>query len=332
MLLSIIIPYHNETKEDVAPLFKSIDAQAGIDFNNLEIIMVRDIETAPLDNEPFEEYPNIKDKIKKLYSPYKCNPGMSRQMGIDHAQGEYVIFCDADDCLYHVCALREIQENIEATHADVYRARFIEEMGTETDPKRYYQIKDFNWVWVFAKVYRRAFLQDHGLRFSEKLRWHEDNYLNTLCSYCDPKVVDLQTTPMYLWRYNAGSITRVNNHEYSFSSIDELLDARDLAYEIILKDYRKNCTRDILYVIVREYLVLVDPANADNPKYETIAKRFYDFVAKFTPALITEEYSPELNNFIFEVYKTSDSKFIPRVSLKDYMTELDDKFNKNKKE
>ena len=160
------------------------------------------------------------------------------------------------------------------------------------------------------------------LRFHEKLRWHEDNYFNTLCSYCEPQVVDLTNTPFYLWRYSASSVTRLNNHEYTFNSIDELLDARDLAYEVIIKDYKKNCARDILYLIIREYLVLIDPANRDKEKYLQIAKRYYDFVKKFTPDLIHGVYAPDLEAFILEVYKQSDSKFLPDMSLNTFLGEL----------
>ena len=326
-MLSIIIPYHNEKPKDLAPLMTSLNMQVGINFKELEIIMCSDTEKSLIDTYSFKEYSNITKCIKKIKSPTKNNPGLSRQAGLDVAIGEYVIFCDADDCLYSVGVLREILENINLSHADVYRYRFIEEIGSFDNDQLVYKIKDFNWIWVFSKIYRREFLKQHNIHFSEKLMYHEDNYFNTVLSYCDPKVVDINSTPMYLWRFNKNSITRLNNHEYTFNSVDELLEARALSYRRVIGELKKDCTRDIIIVIVREYLVLVDPKNANQKVYDRVAKRFYEFVKEFTPTLITHEYAPELTNFIYEIYRASDSNFIPRVSLKDFLLELKAKFD-----
>lgn len=327
-MLSIIVPHHDETIDLMDPLFRSIDMQVGINFDDLEIILCRDVEKSPIDDYDFKDYKHIANRIIRLKSDRTGLPGVSRQVGLDHAKGEYVIFCDADDCLFHVGVLREILENIKNTHADVYRYKFIEEIGSFTSDDKVYQMKDYNWVWVFSKVYRKDFLTEHNLRFHDNLRWHEDNYLNTLCAYCNPKTVDVNSTPMYLWRFNPKSITRVNNHEYSFNSIDELLLARGLAYEKIITEYKKDCTADILNVIVREYLNLIDPKYQGCKNYAVVEKAFYDFVVKFMPALVGNNYSPEIENFIVNVYKAAGANFIPSISMHDYLIKLQQKFNK----
>ena len=120
MLLSIVIPYHTETKVDVYSLMVSLNEQVGINFNDIEVLMCNDMEEeAPLDKENFTELTRVSPRIRHLKSPYRNNPGLSRQFGIDNCKGDYVFFCDADDSLYHVAVLRELIENINLSKSDM---------------------------------------------------------------------------------------------------------------------------------------------------------------------------------------------------------------------
>ena len=321
--LSIITPHHNETKEQIHPLFNSIDSQVGIDFNDIEILLCCDLETSPLDDCDFSEYKNISDKIIKLKSPYKENPGMSRQVCIDKAKGDYVFFCDADDCLYHVAVLRELVENINNTNADVYRFNFIEEVGSFENDELLYQMKNCNWIWVFGKAYKTSWLREHNIRFNENIRWHEDSYFNLLCQYNNPKTVDINDVS-YLWKFSRTSVTRVGNHEYTFNSIDEYIDAMSRAFDIIRNDYNQNPALDILKLIDNYYSTLLDPGNRNQQKYEEIERCYYDFVKRFASNLF-EEIPLDIQQILAQL--GSARNFLPELSLSSYLKYLDNKYS-----
>lgn len=324
MKISIIIPHHNETKEQIHSLLNSIDSQVGIDFNDLEIILCRDIETSPLDDCDFSEYKNIHNRIIRLKSSYKQNPGMSRQTGVDYAKGDYVFFCDADDSLYSVIVLRELIENINKTNADVYRFRFVEEIGSFESDDLWYQVKPTNWVWVFAKAYRRQWLIDNNIRFNETIRWHEDTYYNLLCQYCEPNTVDIEDVA-YLWKFSRTSVTRVNNHEYTFNTIDEYLDAVGKAFDKITNEYKKNCGQDVLKVMNTYYKTLMHPNNADQPKYEYIERCYYNFVRRFANNLF-DGIPMDIQRFMASLVWSGDREFLPRLSLDSYLRYLKEKY------
>lgn len=324
MFLSIVIPYHLETSDQIKPLLRSINEQVGVDFNDFEILLCNDIrERTRLEDCSFDEYENLKN-IRFIKSQYPANPGMSRQAGVDNAKGDYVFFCDADDCLYSYGVLRCLKENILNTNADVYRFKFLEEIGSfETDDLWYTQ-KDFNWVWVFAKAYRRAFLKQNDITFHPQNRWHEDTYFNLLVRYCDPKVIDIDIDA-YLWKFSRTSITRVNNHEYTFNSIDEYLQSVGLAFDKILNIYKKDPTEDILKVINTYYKTLMHPSNKTKSKYEYIEECFYKFILKYAPKLL-DELPLEVQRYFANLVWSGDRDFLPELSLKSYLEYLRTKY------
>lgn len=330
MKVSIIIPHHNETKEQIHKLINSIDSQRGIDFNDIEVILCRDVETPPIDDCDFSEYSNIKDRLIRVISPYKQNPGMSRQTGIDVAKGEYVFFCDADDCLYTNLVLRELIQNIDNSHADVYRFNFIEEIGSFTSDELQYQVKGHNWVWVFAKAYNREWLNKNNIRFNETIRWHEDTYFNLLCQYCEPQTVDINSVA-YLWCFSRTSITRVGNHEYTFNSIDEYLDAVGKAFDKIYSEYGKNCGKSVLNVINTYYKTLMHPDNRNKEKYEYIEGCFYRFIKRFANNLF-DGIPLDIQQYFASLVWSGDRDFLPELSLSQYLKYLKEKYEQHNTE
>ena len=327
MKLSIIIPHHSETKEQIHPLLNSIDSQVGIDFNDIEVILCCDNETSPLDDCDFSEYKNLIGRITKLKSPYRQSPGMSRQVSIDLCNGDYVFFCDADDCLYHVAVIRELIENIENTKADVYRFNFIEEVGSFYSDVLQYQMKNHNWVWVFAKAYRKEWLKENNIRFNETIRWHEDTYFNLLCQSCNPKTIDINDVG-YLWRFSKTSVTRVGNHEYTFNSIDEYLDAVSKAFVKITNEYHKNCSTNILNVINTYYKTLMHPDNKNQNKYEYIESCFYKFIKRFASNLFNG-IPIDIQKYFAQLVWSGDRDFLPELSLSQYLKYLFNKYEIN---
>lgn len=93
MFLSVIIPCYNVAKT-VARTFNSIQFQT---FTDYEIIFVNDGST---DN-TFEILDNIEKQYINVTLINKNNGGVSaaRNVGINHAKGDYIFFLDADDLI-----------------------------------------------------------------------------------------------------------------------------------------------------------------------------------------------------------------------------------------
>lgn len=108
-IISIIVPVYNGDKY----LSRCVDSILNQTFQDWELLLVDDGSTDK-SGEICDEYA-IKDKRIKAF--HKKNGGVSsaRNYGIKHIEGEWIMFCDADDELMAFCLkklISFIQEGI----------------------------------------------------------------------------------------------------------------------------------------------------------------------------------------------------------------------------
>ena len=95
-LISIIIPVYNVEKY-IAKCAITLFEQ---DFESIEYIFVND---CSIDNSIqvlqsiIEKFPNRKNDIKIINNAKNSGSSLTRKYGLDKANGEYIIFIDADD-------------------------------------------------------------------------------------------------------------------------------------------------------------------------------------------------------------------------------------------
>ena len=106
MKLSIIIPHHHETQTKMKPLLDSLENQQGVNWDEIEILISHDSKSSPEIN--LEKYPNLSARTTQYSMPGLNNVGMNRQNALNHAAGELIAFCDADDKLSTPLALHLI--------------------------------------------------------------------------------------------------------------------------------------------------------------------------------------------------------------------------------
>lgn len=222
-MISIIIPHHKESKEQMYALLESLDSQRNIVWGeDYEIIIVNDNQEGVIRS--FDEFPNIRDHIAQYDNPREGYPGPSRQIGIDHCNGEFVMFCDADDQLYTATALWEMLQAANPDY-DLLNFRFMGERKVEKGRYQYY-IEPSSSVWLFGKLVRKGFLLERGIRFADDVRWHEDTFFNQAVLLCKPRTKS-HSNIVYLWRYNPDSVTRVNGHAYAIETLPEFIGVYD---------------------------------------------------------------------------------------------------------
>ena len=87
-------------------------------FTDYELIIVDDCST----DKTMEIVKNIEKEDIKIYNTDKNSgtAGATRNIAIDKANGEYIIFLDGDDCLYDENTLKNINENCLISINDKY--------------------------------------------------------------------------------------------------------------------------------------------------------------------------------------------------------------------
>ncbi|MDD6589117.1 MAG: glycosyltransferase [Anaerobutyricum hallii] len=181
-LVSVIIPVYN-TGNIIKKCIKSI---LNSDYSNIEIIIIDD----GSDKETVDICNNL-EKEEKIHVIHQENAGVSsaRNKGIDQAQGEFIIFVDADDTidsnLISVLVNSCIEKNADMAICG-YREWYDDKHCTEfqcTDSitilkgkeilKDFFSTNNIGWN-VWGKIYKKSLVGD--TRFIVGKRAAEDMY------------------------------------------------------------------------------------------------------------------------------------------------------------
>ena len=219
MKFSVIIPVYNvETY-----LRECLDSVLNQTFEDWEAVCVNDGST-DRSSVILEEYASKDRRFKIINQP---NGGLSaaRNTGLKVAEGECVLFLDSDDWLESK-ALMTVSESM--TDEDMLcfsGRRYFESEGQFHDADRlleriyasgmdYYNEnallnRDFAFVCVVLRAYKREFLLSHELWFKEGI-FHEDNLFTPFACYYAKKVKVINDC-LYDYRVRANSITTTGN-------------------------------------------------------------------------------------------------------------------------
>ncbi len=214
MTFSIIIPVYNVENY----LRVCLDSVLNQSFTDWEAICVNDGSTdgsAAI----LEDYAKQDSRFTVIA---QANGGLSaaRNTGLDAAQGDYVLFLDSDDWL-ESDALRILSESISDEDLLCFTGRRYFEKNGEFEiadhlvPASYasgweyysrnaLNHRNFAFVCVVLRCYRRSYLLDHGLRFKTGI-YHEDNLFTPLACYYAGKVKVIPDV-LYDYRVRESSI------------------------------------------------------------------------------------------------------------------------------
>ena len=214
---SILVPHYNEPVEVIKPLLDSIAIQQNIDMNEIEVIICDDGPDAVL----------LPDEFLKSY-PYdiqyhrepKANVSVMRNKALDYSTGEYVMFCDSDDCFYHCLAfwfikretttpMQVLVNNVPTTvyGFDALYSVFLEEGRNPQTGETYFIDRTDGYQFCHGKVIKKDFMLRNDIRFGDDLVIHEDNVLNGKIQACTQNI-KFCPTPFYLWKWRDNSVCR----------------------------------------------------------------------------------------------------------------------------
>ena len=203
-LLDIIITHYNEPWSDGRKMFEMLKLQRGVDWKDVHVILVQDGDDEQLD---LERIMRVYPFITTIMHLPQGGVSIARNEGLECADGEWVMFCDYDDCFYTIDSLFRILQSIREAgdKADLLWSDIWIEMQNEKGGW-VKSIKSWNSVFIHGKVYRRSFLIDHGIRFDPELCYSEDSMFNAiLLMEIDQKRIAKMPEVVYMWCNRKGS-------------------------------------------------------------------------------------------------------------------------------
>ncbi len=226
--VSVIVPVYNPGS-NIDDLIRTVLDQS-MPASDYEVIFVDDGSTdetpARLDALAAEH-----DHVRTIHIPNSGWPGRPRNVGTDAARGEYVLYVDNDDWLGHE-ALERWYAKAKADDADVVVGKVVGHGKFVPRPlfRRNRTGVTLDWPPLVTllsphKLFRRAFLAEHGIRFPEGRRRLEDHVF-VMHAYFHARTISvLADYPCYHWmlRDASASFARMDPHGY-FQNLREVLD------------------------------------------------------------------------------------------------------------
>lgn len=254
MKLQILIPRRREDETVIRPLLDSIALQQGVDFREIGAVIANDGCDTMLDEEFLEAYPF---RIDEAWQKHR-GVSAARNLALDAATAEYVMFCDADDMFSNLLALQTVFREIDAGF-DTLWSVFVEESRHPQTGEPVFLLREKDTTFVHGKVHRRAWLNEHGIRWDDALTVHEDGYFHTLVQCCGP-VMRYCERPFYLWRWRDDSVCR-RDPDFIQRTYPQLLDARDaLADELERRGMQERAAEVTVQAILDAYYAMQSPA------------------------------------------------------------------------
>ena len=219
--IDVIIPAYNIPDNIIFRCLASIACQENVE--DIEVTIVDDASTTQNYAGVSKNFESIM-KINILRYETNGGPGVARQYGIDHTSNGYFTCIDADDTFNGSLALKALRNGIEMNngiyHMCVGVFDEVHEIGLKPGEGPILMPHEQDMIWMFGKLYRRAFIDRYNIRFHETSRANEDNGFNTLIRLCssDQEQINFIPAHVYYWHENPNSITRANDCQYSYGS------------------------------------------------------------------------------------------------------------------
>ena len=214
-LISIIIPVYNT----VQYINECVNSVANQSYKNLEIILVDDKSTDGSEL-IIDEWANKDNRIKVIHKNKNCGVSNSRNIGLECASGEYIMFVDSDDYISHTMAA-DLMLLKEETGAEIVKCGILVDFNSYKsenlqdvpfheklnfpDAFRYIlgklgERRACTYIWD-ALYPRESLFKANGdlIKMDEKLNYGEDaNWLISVLLNC--KSIAFSEKPLYVYR------------------------------------------------------------------------------------------------------------------------------------
>lgn len=291
--VSVLVPVYN-AEAFIERCARSLFGQT---YRQLELVFVDDCATddsVGILTKVAEDYPDRKDQIKVMRHERNRGAAATKNTALDHAEGEFVCFVDADDWM-ELDAIETLVERQVETGTDVVwggMAIHSKEGVAMLDEPVYKDCQQ----WLLAnindntdgtvtsnsrRIVRRSLLTSHGIRMAEGCNHGEDRLLMCQIAYFAQGFSIIDKTVYHYDKSNAGSLSGEDHLKKHFAEIvnqkNENLqriemffsDKESLYYEESVKArmfYLKQSMNEALHLSSREgFRAVVRCINRSNP-------------------------------------------------------------------
>jgi len=305
--VSVIVPCYN-----VAPYLRQC-------FDSLVNQALQEIEILAIDNNStdgtqsiIDEYAaKYPDKIIPMHQPIQ-GVSAARNLGLDHARGDYVAFVDGDDTLA-LSALYQLHKTAVLANVDliVFGVTGIFNDGWQTKQMVWYDIGAAGITDIYKnsklisnnttignKFYNLDVIKQHNLRFDCDIGFAEDMLFNNIYAFYAKGIYHLREPFCYYFRGREGAAT---------SSLSEksltLITALDKVIQFYIENNHFEIFRNSLKQLCSEYYRRHLP-KAINAKNKKLANQYIDeFIA-----LLTRHFQSDWKKSTRN-YRTDGSRF-----------------------
>lgn len=271
--VSIIVPVYNVENY----IEKCLDSLLSQSLKEIEIIVVNDGST---DNS-YEIIKSIMDKHPnriQYFIKKNGGQGSARNLGIEHARGEYLSFVDSDDYIDENFA-RDMYNAAKSENADVAVCDMVD---VYSDKQIYHNTTDFNKIYettpsVCNKVFKKEIFE--GIEFLSRY-WYED--LHVMCNLYNKIKKVVRIKKGYYFCHCREVSTMINNN--SQKNLDMLYILND-AKQFINQEGEFNS--DAFKYIVFEH-VLITSINRVSKQKNKEKKAVLDALLQFCKAEIPD--------------------------------------------
>nr|WP_316046744.1 glycosyltransferase family 2 protein [Planococcus glaciei] len=190
----VVIAFNNEMYIEEA--LESLHEQT---YDNFEVVVVNDF-SSDRTGELIDRFVEGKPRFKAIHLTENSG-GCStpRNTGIAHTTGDYLMFLDGDDW-YTIDACEKMVEAIERTDSDFVAGQVIRTNNYEiwyhnqiySRERINFNIREFTYMLFDSlsvnKIYKRAFLDRHSLRFPEGIHYEDVVFTGKAYFWQNPSV------------------------------------------------------------------------------------------------------------------------------------------------
>lgn len=237
MKLSIIVPTYKQNPYYLYQCINSIYSQYDFDYNNLEVIVVKD------DLEPRSTIDCVKQfPIKVVQVEQNLGCGRARLLGVTKATGDLIYFMDSDDLLFSCYSLHHIMDVVNKNPDKLAWCFNYYHEGVQ-------KIIGHNMVSLYAIVFKRDIFFQYNIQSPIRNRYEDASIIGQYL-YCVgfDNIIEDKEFPIYIYRNIPTSITKTQDSYKFYLEAD--IEGAFLIYTH-LRDYKKISKCFYSYTIVR---------------------------------------------------------------------------------
>ncbi|MBO6260863.1 MAG: glycosyltransferase family 2 protein [Lachnospiraceae bacterium] len=256
--ISIIIPCYN-VSDLVYDSWNSIKNQT-MDLSDIECIFIDDASTDDgltwkMLNKIEEEAP---ESVKIIHSDENMRQGGARNIGLQYAEGEYLMFLDADD-MYRSDACMSLYQKAKAGDYDIIQSKhnMVGELGEKKSnngksagdiQEKAYELSDDNIRMMFLinaigdfgctnKFYKMKLVKEAAVHFAEHVIYEEPLFVYPLFAYADNVLITEEAYYQYNLHEGSTMTSELGTHLMEHPYVQLLLIEDMITREDVYKKY-----------------------------------------------------------------------------------------------